>query len=101
AEFTIRERMNADQVTEVMDRAVAAHIARIDSRVRSMGDDVVLAAGGPCVDPDVDFSVDFIGTTGRPFSSAFAPVRMPRGRQSFYPPLCFDGSEANTTFAEI
>ena len=101
ADLTIRERDSAERVNEVMDLAVQRHLAAIDQQVATMGDDVVLAAGGPCVAAEPDYRVDFVGSDTRPFSTAFPTVRYPRGRVSFYPPLCFDGSDADTTYAQI
>lgn len=101
ADLIIRERSTPEQVAEVHDRAVARHLAAIDSQVAAMGEDVVLAAGGPCVAAEPDYRVDFVGGNTRPFSTAYPTARYPRGRVSFYPPLCFDGADADTTFAEI
>lgn len=101
SDLVIGQRFNAEQVTEVMDRAVDRHIERVNRQVAAMGDDVVLAAGGPCVDAEPDYRVEFVGSDTRPFSQAYPTVRYPRGRVQYYPPLCFDGADADTTFAEI
>lgn len=101
ADLTIGQRDSAERVTAVMDLAVERHLASIDSQVAAMGDDVVLAAGGPCVAAEPDYRVEFVGGSTRPFSTAFPTVRYPRGRVSYYPPLCFDGAAAGTTYAQI
>jgi hypothetical protein len=100
-ELTIRDRHSPEQVGQIHDLAIARHLAAIDQQVASMGTDVVLAAGGPCVAAEPDYRVDFVGGNTRPFSTAFPTVRYPRGRVSFYPPLCFDGADADSTYAEI
>lgn len=101
ADLTVTQRMGPDAVGEVWDRAVSRHLASIDEQVARMGDDVVLAAGGPCVAAEPDYSVEFIGGNTRPFSTAFPTAKYSRGRVQYYPPLCFDGSDAGTTYAQI
>lgn len=94
-------RQDPEGVSNVMETATRKFLSKIGTQVAQMGDDVVLAAGGPCIPAEPDFDVEFIGDGGRPFSMAFPTVQYPRSRVSFYAPIPFSRAGCDPLIGRI